>query len=145
MDRINHKAAIVAGILYYGIQSAWYTVFGKAWLAALGKTLPEILAEMNGKPYWPLYVTAFVCDLILAYVLAYVVLRAGARGAAAGIKVALVLGLGIVGPVTLTNYFFEMHGAMLVVIDAGCVIFGLVVMGAILGGWQRKLGELKSG
>ena len=138
MDRTNHKAVTVSGILYYGIQSAWYTVFGKAWLAALGKTLPQILDEMNGKPYWPLYVTAFVCDLILAYVLAYVVSLAGARGVAAGIKIALVLGLGIVAPVTLTNYVFEMHGPMLVVIDAGCVVFGLAVMGAILGGWQRK-------
>jgi hypothetical protein len=49
-----------------------------------------------------------------------------------------VLGIAIVTPVTLTDYVFEMHGPMLVVIDAGCAIFGLLVMGAILGGWQKK-------
>jgi hypothetical protein len=54
------------------------------------------------------------------------------------VKLALVLGVAIVTPVTLTNYVFEMHGPMLVAIDAGCAVFGLLVMGAILGGWQKK-------
>jgi hypothetical protein len=138
MNKINHKAAIVAGMVYYGMQSAWFTVFGKAWLAALAKTLPQIMSELDGKPYWPLYVTALVCDFILAYAIAYVLSLTGARGAAAGVKLALVLGVFIVAPVTLTNYVFEMHSLMLVVIDAGCAVFGFVVMGAILGGWQRK-------
>jgi small basic protein len=139
VSRINHKAAIVSAIVYYGIQSTWFTVFGKAWLAALGKTLPGIMSEMDGKPYWPLYLTAFVCDLILAYALAYLLSLAGERGLSAGMKLAQVLGIAIVTPVTLTNYVFEMRGLMLVVIDAGCAIFGLLVMGAILGGWQRKV------
>ena len=138
MNKINHKAAIVAGILYYGIQSAWFTVFGKAWLAALGKTLPQIMSELDGKPYWPLYVTAFVCDLVLAYAIAYVLALTSTRGAAAGMKLALVLGVFIVAPVTLTNYVFEMHPLALVAIDAGCAVFGFLVMGAITGGWQKK-------
>jgi hypothetical protein len=138
MNKINHKAAIVAGIVYYGIQSAWFTVFGKAWLAALGKTLPQIMSELDGKPYWPLYVTAFVCDLVLAYAIAYVLALTSTRGAAAGMKLALVLGVFIVAPVTLTNYVFEMHPLALVAIDAGCAVFGFLVMGAITGGWQKK-------
>ena len=138
MNKINHKAAIVAGIVYYGIQSAWFTVFGKAWLAALGKTLPQIMSELDGKPYWPLYVTAFVCDLVLAYAIAYVLALTSTRGAAAGMKLALVLGVFIVAPVTLTNYVFEMHPLALVAIDAGCADFGFLVMGAITGGWQKK-------
>jgi small basic protein len=138
MNKINHKAAIVAGIVYYGIQSAWFTVFGKAWLAALGKTLPQIMSELDGKPYWPLYVTAFVCDLVLAYAIAYVLALTSTRGAAMGMKLALVLGVFIVAPVTLTNYVFEMHPLALVAIDAGCAVFGFLVMGAITGGWQKK-------
>jgi hypothetical protein len=138
MNKINHKAAIVAGIVYYGIQSAWFTVFGKAWLAALGKTLPQIMSELDGKPYWPLYVTAFVCDLVLAYAIAYVLALTSTRGAAAGMKLAMVLGVFIVAPVTLTNYVFEMHPLALVAIDAGCAVFGFLVMGAITGGWQKK-------
>ena len=138
MNKINHKAAIVAGIVYYGIQSAWFTVFGKAWLAALGKTLPQIMSELDGKPYWPLYVTAFVCDLVLAYAIAYVLALTSTRGAAAGMKLAMVLGVFIVAPVTLTNYVFEMHPLTLVAIDAGCAVFGFLVMGAITGGWQKK-------
>ena len=138
MNKINHKAAIVAGIVYYGIQSAWFTVFGKAWLAALGKTLPQIMSELDGKPYWPLYVTAFVCDLVLAYAIAYVLALTSTRGAAAGMKLAMVLGVFIVAPVTLTNYVFEMHPLALVAIDAGCAVFGFLVMGAIIGAWQKK-------
>jgi hypothetical protein len=138
MNKINHKAAIVAGIVYYGIQSAWFTVFGKAWLAALGKTLPQIMSELDGKPYWPLYVTAFVCDLVLAYAIAYVLALTSTRGAAAGMKLALMLGVFIVAPVTLTNYVFEMHPLALVAIDAGCAVFGFLMMGAITGGWQKK-------
>ena len=138
MNKINHKAAIVAGIVYYGIQSAWFTVFGKAWMAALGKTLPQIMSELDGRPYWPLYVTAFVCDLVLAYAISYVFSLTSARGAAAGTKLALVLGVFVVAPVTLTNYVFEMHPLALVAIDAGCAVFGFLVMGAIIGAWQKK-------
>jgi hypothetical protein len=138
MNKINHKAALVAGIVYYGIQSAWFTVFGKAWLAALGKTLQQIMSELDGKPYWPLYVTAFVCDLVLAYAIAYVFSLTGARGVAAGTKLALILGVFVVAPVTLTNYVFEMHPLALVMIDAGCAVLGFLVMGAIIGGWQKK-------
>ena len=138
MNKINHKAAIVAGIVYYGIQSAWFTVFGKAWMAALGKTLPQIMSELDGRPYWPLYVTAFVCDLVLAYAIAHVFSLTSTRGAAAGTKLALVLGVFVVAPVTLTNYVFEMHPLALVAIDAGCAVFGFLVMGAIIGGWQKK-------
>lgn len=138
MNKINHKATIVAGIVYYAIQSAWFTVFGKAWLAALGKTLQQIMSELDGKPYWPLYVTAFVCDLVLAYAIAYVFSLTGARGVAAGTKLALILGVFVVAPVTLTNYVFEMHPLALVMIDAGCAVLGFLVMGAIIGGWQKK-------
>jgi hypothetical protein len=138
MNKIKHQAVILSAVAYYGIQSGWFTIFGKPWLAALGKTLPQIIGEMNGKPLWPLYVTAFVCDLIIAYAVAYLLSLTGARGVSAGVKLAFVLGVAIVAPVTLTNYVFEMHGPMLVAIDAGCAVFGLLVMGAILGGWQKK-------
>jgi hypothetical protein len=83
-------------------------------------------------------VTAFVCDLVLAYAIAYVLALTSTRGAAAGMKLAMVLGVFIVAPVTLTNYVFEMHPLALVAIDAGCAVFGFLVMGAITGGWQKK-------
>ena len=74
-------AVLVCAVVYYAIESVWFTVLGTPWLHALGKTLPEILAEMNGRPIWPLYVGAFICNFFVALVMAWVFARAGVRSA----------------------------------------------------------------
>jgi hypothetical protein len=136
--RINYWAVLVCAVAYYVIESVWFTVFGKAWLAALGKSLAEVMSEMNGRPTWPLYAGAFACNLILVLVMAWIFAKAGVRGAAEGVKWGLVLWFGLVATVIVTNYSFELRNVMLMVIDAGCPLLAMLVSGAILGAWRKK-------
>jgi small basic protein len=136
---LNYWAVLVSALVYYGIESAWFSVFGKAWLAALGKSIPEILGELNGRPLWPLYVGAFVSNLLIAFVLAWIFARAGVRTATDGMKWAAILWLGLVATVMVTNYSFEVRRAMLIAIDAGCPLVGMLAVGAILGAWRKKV------
>ena len=45
MGTVNHVAVWVAGIVYFIIGAAWYTLLGRFWLAAIGKTEAQIKAE----------------------------------------------------------------------------------------------------
>jgi hypothetical protein len=138
MTTIHHKAVILAAVVYFAIQSVWFKVFGVAWLAALGTTLAETLNQLGGKPLWPLYATAFACDLIAAYAIAYLLSLMARSGGALGARIGFLLGLGIAGTITVTDYVFELRRPMLMIIDAGCAVVGMMVMGAIIGGWRRK-------
>jgi Protein of unknown function (DUF1761) len=135
--RINFLAVLVCAILYYAIESAWFTVLGKAWLNALGKSLPQIMNELSGRPTWPLYAGAFVCNLILVWVMAWIFSSAGVRTAASGVKWAAMLWLGLVATVTITNYSFELRNLTLMAIDSGCPLVAMLVAGAILGAWTK--------
>ena len=138
MTTIHHKAVILSAVAYFAIQSVWFKVFGAAWLTALGTTLAEMLNQLSGKPLWPLYATAFACDLIAAYTIAYLLSLMARGGAAFGARIGSAVGLGIAGTITVTDYAFELRGPMLMIIDVGCAVVGMMVMGAIIGGWRRK-------
>lgn len=138
MNRINHAAVILCAVISYGIESLWFgLLFGKQWLAALGTTAPELMARLEGRPLWPLYAGAYACDVVLAYVLAWVLVKTGAQNALGGMKVAVILWLGFVATVTLTNYSFELRNLALMAIDAGCPLAGMLITGAILGVWRK--------
>jgi small basic protein len=139
MNRINHAAVILCAVVCYGIESLWFgALFGKQWLAALGTTVPELMARMQGRPLWPLFASAYACDLVLAYVLAWVLVKTGVQNALGGIKVAAILWLGFVATITLTNYSFELRNLQLAAIDAGCPLVGMLITGAILAAWRTK-------
>lgn len=137
--RINFWAVLVCAFLYYAIESLWFTVFGKAWLAALGKSLPQVMHELSGRPTWPLYAGAFACNFVLVAVMAWIFANAGVRTAASGAKWAVMLWLGLVATVTITNYSFELRNLMLMAIDAGCPLLAMLVSGAILGAWTKRV------
>ncbi|MGC2718207.1 MAG: DUF1761 domain-containing protein, partial [Candidatus Acidiferrales bacterium] len=137
--RMNFLAVLVCALVYYGIESVWFTLFGTPWLRALGKTIPEILVERNGRPTWPLYVGAFLCTFLIALVMAWVFARSGVRSALAGIQWAAILWFGFVATVMFTNDSFEIRNRMLIVIDAGGALAGMLATGAILGGWRKKV------
>ncbi len=134
----NFVAILVSALIYYAIESIWFSVFAKPWLNALGKTVPELLAELGNRPTWPLYVGALVCNLIIAFVMAWIFAQAGVRGALAGIRWAAMLWFGFVATVMATNYSFEIRHVMLLVLDAGCPLAGMLATGAILGAWRPK-------
>src|SRR6185312_5397064 len=66
---MNYVGVVVATILGFGVGALWYMLFGKPWMAALGKTEAEIRANNAPTPYIPAVVGNFILAIILAAVL----------------------------------------------------------------------------
>lgn len=138
MDRrvkLNYAAIVVATVVYWLIQAGWYTVLGKQWLAAVGKTVAEL--QQHGNSPIP-YIVSFVCDLIVACVLAWILARIGEPSVVKGAVLGAILALGIVATALMTQYLFEQRTLALFLINSGGALVGFVVMGTIVGAWKVK-------
>jgi surface polysaccharide O-acyltransferase-like enzyme len=133
--RTNYPAVLVAAIAYWILGGIWYGVlFSKPWMA-----LEQVTAEqMQGtSPVVP-YIVSFVLELLIAYSLAQLCIWRNANTASRGASAGVLVWIGFVGPITFMTYMFEMRSKTLFAINEFYPLAGLVLMGAILGGWTKK-------
>ena len=133
--KLNYVAIVVAGIVYWCIQAVWYTCFGKLWVVAIGSTMAD-MQQGAGSPI-P-YIGSLICDIIVAWALAWVLTRTGRTTALAGAVTGAALSIGLQATGLLTNYLFEQRPRLLFYINAGVVLIGMTVVGAIVGAWQKR-------
>ena len=133
--KINILAVVVAAVVYWLLGAAWFTVLSKAWLAGIGKTMEQLKQE-GGSPALA-YVVALVCNLIMACVLSWLVIQTGEQTAMRGIGLGALLWMGLVGTSIGTEYVFESRSLQIFAITGGYPLVGLVLMGAIVGGWKK--------
>ena len=127
--RINYVAVLVAAVVYFVWGGIWFTVFGGIWDTLTGVKMSTATT----------YVVSFLLGFPLAYVIANV-LRDGSGGASAGSGAILgaVLGLGVWATNLLGVDMFEQKPFALWLIDAGYVVIGMAIVGAIIGGWRKR-------
>jgi hypothetical protein len=133
--RINYPAVVVAAIAYWLLGAVWYGVlFSKQWM-----TLEQMTIEQahNVNPTIP-YVVSFLLELLIAYSLAQLCIWRNANTIGRGASVGVLVWIGFVGPITLMTYMFEMRPRALYAINEFYPLFGLVLMGAILGAWTKR-------
>ena len=135
MSGINHVAVWVAGIAHFMLGAVWYTALSKTWVAAIGKT--EVQMVEHGNSPLP-YIVALGGALIVAYTLAWLLPRVGARDAGGGAKTGATLAIALIATTMATNYGFEARPVVLWVINAGYMVFGMTLMGALIGAWKKK-------
>jgi hypothetical protein len=136
--RTNYLAVLVAGLACFLLEGIWYTVFLQPWLAGIGRTRAELMTAGAGLA--PLqYGTAFVAAVVIAAAISCVTQLTGPQTAARGIKVGVLLWLGFVVTTWVTEYAFEVRPLSLLGINAGGWFFGIVVMGAIVGAWKKRV------
>ena len=131
---INIWAALVAAVVYWLLGAVWFTIFSNAWLASIGKTMEQLQGAVNAGIA---YSIALVCNLIIAYVLGWVVIRTGEQTAVRGITIGALLWVGLVGTTIGTAFIFEGRSLEGFVLTAGYPLVGMLVMGAIVGGWKK--------
>ena len=138
--RQNYWAIFVASLACFILSAVWYTVFMKIWLSGIGRTLDSIVAagKAAGMNEWMQYITAFVCTGVMAAAISCITQLTGAQTAARGVKAGTLLWLGFVATVWATEYVFEVRPLSLFAVNAGFWLVGMVVMGAIVGGWKKK-------
>jgi hypothetical protein len=136
VNTLNHVAVWAAGIVQFLLGAGWYTAFSRAWIAGIGKTQEQFMAEHGNSPL-P-YIIALVAALVVAYTLAWLLPRLGAQSAAGGAKTGALLGLALIGTTFAQSYGFEARPLSLWLINAGYMIVGMALMGAIVGHWRKR-------
>jgi hypothetical protein len=136
VNTINHVAVWAAGIAQFILGAGWYTAFSRAWTAGIGKTQEQLMAEHGNSPL-P-YIIALVAALVVAYTLAWLLPRLGAQSTAGGAKIGAILGLALIGTTFAQSYGFEARPLSLWLINAGYMIVGMALMGAIIGHWRKR-------
>jgi hypothetical protein len=133
--KTNYIAIVVAAIAYWILGAVWYGVlFSKSWMALEHLTDEQV---RSANPILP-YVITLILNVLIAYVLSQICLWRNANTAARGAAIGVLLWIGVVGPITFTTYLFEMRPQTLFAINEFYPLAGLILMGAILGGWTKK-------
>jgi hypothetical protein len=138
--RQNYWAILVATVLTFVLEAVWYSIFLQTWLRGIGRTLDSIMqaGRQAGLNEWVQYGTALVCTALMAIAISCVTQMTGPQTAARGIKVGVLLWLGFVATVFATEYIFEVRPLSLFFVNGGFWLIGMMLMGAIVGGWKKK-------
>jgi hypothetical protein len=131
---VNYLAVLVAGAVYFVIGGVWYAkpVFGKAWMAGVGKTEEQCKAAFSP---WKL-VWAFIGSFIAAYGIARILSWMTAVDMSAGIVVGLITSVCFVLTAMTINDTMENRPTKLTIINVLYHVFSFVIMGIILGAWR---------
>ena len=134
--RQNYWAILVAAIASFVFEACWYSVFLQAWLDGTGRTMTWLAS--TGMSEVLQYGTALVSAAVIATAISCVTQLTGPQPALRGIRVAVMLWLGFVVTTYATEYIFEVRPLSLFAINTGFWLLGMILMGAIVGGWKKK-------
>ena len=127
---IGWVGVVVAVIAAQIIGFLWYTVlFGDAWMRGLGKTRDEV-AQADMKT--PLFV-GLIASILTAIALASILSMHEAPALGPGLKVGLVISIGIMAAHTVSGGLWEGRSSTVTWINVGYHIVNLTVMAAIIG------------
>jgi hypothetical protein len=133
--RVSYAAVIVAAVAHFVLGAVWFTILSAPWLAGIGKTREELMR--TGSPTLA-YVIAFVSNLVMASILAWLISATGRPTVARGALWGALVWLGFVATTMGTAFVFEARSLESFAITAGYPLAGLLIMGAIVGGWTKK-------
>jgi len=130
---INWFAILVAIISNFIIGGLWYSpmLFVNRWLAMSGVDKKVFDA---GLPM--ALIGDFFSALVIALVLNQVIRWSGAAGVAGGLMIAVLVWIGFVASVLLTQVTYEHRPFAFFAISAGYRLVTLLVAGAILSVWR---------
>ncbi len=132
--RTNYAAVFVAAIAYWILGAIWYGIlFHKSWMALEG--IPENSWRSTGLLS---YFISFLLNILIAYSIAQLCIWRNANTAGRGASIGVLIWIGFIGPISFMNYMFEMRPRTLFAINEFYPLAGLVLMGAIIGGWSKK-------
>lgn len=127
----NWIAIVLAAVAAFAVGGLWYGVlFGKAWMAALGKSEDEL---KGGASMPMLFGSTFLLHLFSSFILAHVLRTYGDPGLDVSVMVAGGMALGFVLPAMGINYLFQRASLKLFLIDGAHWLLAYSAMGAVFG------------
>lgn len=142
---VNYLAVLVAGIVIFLLGGLWYSpaLFAKRWIALHGRTEEQMKADAARANMPIMYLSAFICALIIAWAMAvlgdpFVPAAATSAGnwAFRGVKLGIFCWFGFVLPTTYATALFSMKSKELWLIDAGYNLVSFILAGVIVVGWR---------
>jgi hypothetical protein len=127
---VNWLAIIVATVASMALGFVWYMVLANQWMAAIGKTREQIMANASPTPY----ILSALMQLIMAYTLALI--TPGLMGATTvpnGLIVGFHMWLGFVITSMIINHRYQGAKWSLTAIDGGYMLGVLLVQGLVIG------------
>ena len=134
--RQNYWAILVAAAACFLFEAVWYSIFLQPWLNGIGRTRAWLMG--TGVNPNLQYATALVSAAVMAAAISCIIQLTGPQTVLRGIKAGVLLWLGFVLTTCSTEYVFEVRPFSLLGINAGFWLGGMILMGAIVGGWKRK-------
>ena len=131
-DPINWLAVLASVVAMQAIGALWYSplLFGKAWLKAVGKSQEDL-----GSPSRAM-ANAVVMAIFTCVAMAMLVSWTGASGAAQGLMLGLIVGIGFCAAVIGTNAGFEGRPFTLIAINSGHYMTDMIAVALILTLWK---------
>jgi hypothetical protein len=136
---VNLWAVLVSAVATMVVGFLWYSpaLFANPWMRLMGYDPNDKakIAEMQ-KSAGPSYFMSLIASTLAAFVLGKLIAVAGFSTAVDGLKIGLVVWLGFVTTVQLTNALFSRQPFKLYMINTGYQFVCYAVMGVILGVWR---------
>src|SRR5271165_6492979 len=129
---INCLAVLLAAVAAWIAGAIWYSVLGKAWVAALGWTEAELKSRTGQVPVGTMIVS-FVAELIMAALLAGLIAHFGAVTVKTGLIVGALCWLAFVATTITVNNAYTGRKLALTVIDSGHWLAVLLIESAVIG------------
>jgi hypothetical protein len=136
--RQHYLANVVAAIASFLLEAGWYSYFYSAWVNGIGRT--DEWLRQNSPNRALQFATALVMATLMATAISCVTQITGAQTIWRGIKVGALLWAGFIVTSFATEYIFEVRPIGLWLINVGYWLLGMMLMGAIVGGWRKKAG-----
>lgn len=133
MSFVPNLTILLAAIAGWLTGAVWYGVFGKLWMAALGKTKDEMCANQGTPAFYLPFVIAFAASFVMAWTLNGIMHHVGAITVRSGLISGAFIWFGFVLTTMATNNAFGRRRFALTLIDGGHWLAGLLVIGAVLG------------
>jgi hypothetical protein len=129
IDWVGVVVAVVAAMVIGGL---WFgPLFGKQWMALLGKTREELQGN-GGLGYLVALLGAFVTAIVMSYVTQW----ASANGFGEGAVVGIVMWAGFILSTAVTGGVFEGRPWELIMITSGNSLLTFMVVGGIVGAFN---------
>ena len=139
--RLNWVAILVAAIASFIFEALWFSVFMNEWLAGIGRTREWLVA--SGMSPAVQYAVAILCSIVVAAVLSICIQASGKQTAARGVLCAVVLWIGFIVTSWAKAYIFEVRSLQIFAVYTGYYLIELVLIGAIVGAWKKKIEPIR--
>jgi hypothetical protein len=133
---VNYLAVLVAGLIAFVVGAVWYTaLFGKVWIRLQGfsdEKVKEMKANMSPVKFFGGMLLSY---LVLAWVIAIILTGLPETEARTGATLGFFVWLGVAA-IGVTNHLPSGKRPGVYLIDTGCQLVYLVLMGLLLGAWR---------